>query len=249
MNHPHRKSLIKVNFRCAEKDKSEIMGAKCVIHISVGQEYHEGEKFAATLELINSTFRKCTIMLCDSLQRHTMSFTNKQATQEELYQMSMDKGDEWLLRNSSIINRLLKIPHNIIRWDYWLQHPEYNTKRALIEKLYFQDEVYRQAYKRTIDKFLCRLGKKAQIKEEEYARFAAICLEYLKEECAIIIPLWAVDNYGFVIYPRKRTDAMEMTYERLLKFKNPKLLREVALKFNKRSDDSPFVENLLIEKS
>lgn len=39
----------------------------CLITISVGQIVHEGEKFKAVLELVNNSFKKCTIAVCDTL--------------------------------------------------------------------------------------------------------------------------------------------------------------------------------------
>ena len=45
----------------------------CMLTVSVGQLVHEGQKFQATLDLINRNFSQCTIGVCDTLQRHSLA--------------------------------------------------------------------------------------------------------------------------------------------------------------------------------
>ena len=78
-------TLVKVTFRCSEQDKADMVDSDCILHISVGQEYHEGEKLIATMDLINETFRSCTIMLCDTLQRHTLKLSYPNLSDDELH--------------------------------------------------------------------------------------------------------------------------------------------------------------------
>ena len=70
----------------------------CMVTISVGQSVHEGEKFKATLKLISKHFKKCTIGVCDTLQRHTTAIlTNLKAN--ELCEVTKHYGDQWIERN------------------------------------------------------------------------------------------------------------------------------------------------------
>ncbi len=47
--------------------------AHCLLTISVGQEVHEGEPFAATVALVRQQFARCTLLIDDTLQRHTLA--------------------------------------------------------------------------------------------------------------------------------------------------------------------------------
>ncbi|MCE3268266.1 MAG: Uncharacterized protein K0R49_518 [Burkholderiales bacterium] len=58
--------------KCDREHKDEFKHSKCSVTISVGQPVHEGDKFKATLYEVNNNFNECTIMVCDSLQRHTL---------------------------------------------------------------------------------------------------------------------------------------------------------------------------------
>jgi tRNA-dependent cyclodipeptide synthase len=234
------KSAVKVNFRVSPEDKPNLQGARCITHISVGQDYHEGEKFAETMHLINQTFSSCKTMLCDSLQRHTLKLTFPELDEDALYEKAMQAGDKWLDRNQAVF-KSMTIPHQIIRWDTWLKHPDYPKNREIIEKLYANNTQYQQAVKKTIDKFLLRFQKRNA--DFNYEKGYRTCLPYLLEECSIIIPLWVHENCEFIIYPRPRTDAMETTYRLLVQKDYPHLLRPVALKFNKRGSESPYSQN------
>jgi hypothetical protein len=186
---------IKVNFKVAPEDKPNMQGAKCITHISVGQDYHEGAKFAETMSLINRTFSQCKTMLCDSLQRHTLKLKFPELDEDALYEKAMQEGDRWLDRNQTVFKQMT-IPHEIIRWDTWLEHPDYPKNRDIIEKLYADNKAYRAAVGRTIDKFLVRFQKRDP--NLDYEKAFNICLPYLKEECAIIIPIWVQENCEFI---------------------------------------------------
>ena len=49
------------------------------------------------------------------------------------------------------------------------------------------------------------------------------------------MPLWAQTGCHFIIYPRFRTPAMSATYQHFVGDSQPDILKEVALKFNKRT--------------
>jgi len=243
------KNLIKVTLKCLKEYKKDLSGSKAVLHISVGQEYHEGQKFLATIDSINAKFSQCDIMLCDTLQRHTLYITHpKIKNNEQFYQLALEEGDHWLERNKVAINNL-KIPHKIYRWDYWLNDSEYESFRKKVDELYDSDLNYRQAIHDTINIFVDRLKKRIDKNKFDFEYFFKVCLEYLKEECAIIIPMWMRNEYDFIIYPRKRTLAMQATYDRFVKPYFPKLLRGVYLKFDKRSKRSPFYQATVLEEN
>lgn len=209
--------------------------AKVILAISVGQKYHEGEKFEATIDLVNrSKFEQCSIMVADSLQRYNLCIDG--GDDIETAHIEANKwGDEWLKRNFAIYSRL-QMPYEIIRWDTWLNHPDYKKHREAVNYLYDHDEDYRQAFARSIDKFLTRYQKHAQElgrKQIDYEKAFKLCLEYLQEECAIMMPLWASYAYDFIVYPSKMPDAVLATHDKFVKPINPNLLVRLSLAFKR----------------
>src|SRR5688572_6281343 len=63
--------------------------------ISVGQSYHEGEKFKATLRWLQPRFKKIVICVNDTLQRH--NFSN--ISDNEAFFKAEAAGREWIERN------------------------------------------------------------------------------------------------------------------------------------------------------
>ena len=103
----------------------------CILTISVGQNVHEGEKFKATLNLINKNFKKCTIGVCDTLQRHSIAMLAG-LEGDVLYEIAKKDGDQWIDRNIEYCKKYLAIPFEIIRWDNWLRDEKYKLYREQV---------------------------------------------------------------------------------------------------------------------
>ena len=214
-----KKALLKSN------DQAEFFNSKCVLTISVGQENHEGDKFLATILAINKNFSECIIMVCDSLQRYTMQYTIAMNL-NDLHKESVARGDEWITRNSDAINRL-KIPYQISRWDFWLNHYKFEEKILLINHLYETDNLFKKSVDETSSKFVER--KQSALIVDANTAFN-LSIEYLLEECAVML-LLAEDGYQFEIYPSQRNDAMDYIYRNIISNINHKLMRAVSVKF------------------
>jgi hypothetical protein len=206
--------IYKAFFENSSKNIIDYENKKIILLISVGQLYHEGGKLSATIELINkSKFDSCSIVVADSLQKHNL------IDDHSPYETSMSLGDNWLKRNKSILNELT-ISNQITRWDYWLKHCKYSSYRAMLQTAYNSNPAYKKAVDETIYQFIQRYIKRnpntdSTIKDVLFNS----CLQYLLEECAIIICLWADEGYNFIIYPKPITSALSMTYEIFVKNK------------------------------
>lgn len=223
--------VIKASFKdCPIEDRKQFFKSKCLMPISVGQMVHEGEKFIATLELINRTFNDCTILIDDTIQRYTYKIENENKSDSELYEQALREGDMWLERNIHIINSLT-IPHRILRWDDWLKHPNYQNQKNKIDNYYNDNLVYKEAVDSNINIFLERYALKNE-KLKNYEQAFNYCLEYLKEECACMC-LWALEGYHFEVYPTGRNLAMTATYELLISPVCNNVLKSVSLRFKK----------------
>ncbi len=227
---------IKSAFRCPEEYKDRFKDSKCLLTISVGQEVHEGETFAATIDLINRHFKSCTILVDDSLQRHTMQLVSQQDP-NSLYQKSMLDGDLWLKRNK-VLYKNLTIPYNIIRWNKWLNHKNYSYTLDMITAAYKNDVIYKTAFDESINNFLIRFYRRSNALDLQKKTAEFICLQYLAEECAALC-LWTEEQYDFEVYPNKRNLAMSATHAKFIAPIAPHILNPVAIKFKNRKQLIP----------
>ncbi len=240
------KKVLKVHFsKCPLSFRKEIFKkSSCIVPISVGQNLnvHEGEKFLATILLLNSSFKKVTLLIDDTIQRHTLKiWSNK--PDEFFYNNALLEGDKWLARNKWICDKLT-IPYNISRWSDWLTHLSYKEKRDNINKLYQVDSIYQFAVNSTIEEYLERLSNRAEDIYFNRENAFSCCLEYLLEECSVMW-LWAQEKYDFEVYPSGRNLAMKVAYELAIKHQYPNLLISVSLHFKRHLiKDSQIIKEL-----
>lgn len=222
-------SRLRVGFKHAHQVLGErAKDSECLLLISVGQEAHEGRHFELTIELINKSFSRCTILLGDSIQRYTMALA-KDAKPENHYQDALSAGNDWLQRNSrSLLN--LRLPYKILRWDQWLFHPDFSRAKMAIESAFKEDEQYYKSFVETADAYLNRYKKQRGIEYFDGSKAYSICLEYLIEECAIFC-LWPELKCEFELYPNAHNSAIEATRRKFLIPAFPNLLHSVSLRF------------------
>jgi tRNA-dependent cyclodipeptide synthase len=214
-------------------DQTIFQKSRCLLTISVGQEAHEGDKFGATIDLVNAAFESIILLIDDSLQRHSMAL-NKTQDADFFYNASMAAGDAWLARNRQYYQKLDNL-EQIIRWDKWLKHPHYLEKYRQIKTLLSNDNDYQHSFDETITAFLKRNPQNRYV-EDKNAR--KLCLDYLIEECAALC-LWPEINANFEVYPSKRNSAMSQTHQRFVLAQYPELLHPVAIKFKNRKQFKP----------
>ena len=177
-------------------------GRSTILLVSVGAEYHEGEKFGATVDLLNrSEFGHVTVAVADTLQRHNLEVPSARA-----YDRSRRLGDQWVARNRPLLD-LLTAETDILRWDDALVDPRYPRALSDVRAAYTSNTRYRQAIDSTIDRFVARRDGEAGDIDDVRHR----CLTYLLEEVPIIQPLWAAQGYDFVVYPQHISAAMQAT--------------------------------------
>lgn len=216
----------------SEKERDFLKSKSCMLTLSIGQSPHEGDKFRATLNMINAYFKKCTIAVNDTLQRHTLAFANLEKDDYELYSLSHQLGTEWLERNLSIITEELHIPYEIIRWDHWFKTARFRKDLEKVEKLYADEAQYKLVVHQVIDEFVVRYRN----------RIPSLCLKkgfnnslaYLLEECACMLQ-WFETECDYEVYPSIRNDAISSTFALLEPHKNSFLLLPAGIKLIKRT--------------
>ncbi|MBB70911.1 MAG: hypothetical protein CMF50_00750 [Legionellales bacterium] len=221
----------KAIFEGAGEFQDELRHALCVMPISVGQYYHEGDKLASTLRLLERRIARCHIVVCDSLQRHTLPIFYPDLN-IDIASKSRKLGHEWLMRNRELL-RTLSIPYSISHWDDWLLSDEYTKQRELVDLAYSQKGNMFRAINATVAAFLERnIGLKS-MPNDSYLKMQEHCFEYVKEECSVM-PLWISLNAQFEVYPGKRTLGMAASYQEFVQAKYPDLLRWIRINHRAR---------------
>lgn len=173
-------------------------------HISVGQEYHEGEKFKATMQWAKHRFDKVIICVNDTLQRYNYVY-KEGVSDSEAMMMAENAGREWLERNLPTIRALPSC--EIIRWNSWLDHSDFSSERSFVQDLYDADENVRTLISTDVMTF----WKRRKVREDgetyaDFEKFKAASTAYLLEETAAFFMMFkrdvAVDVYpGSVLLP------------------------------------------------
>lgn len=215
-------------------DNARFKKSSVVLILSMGQETAEWEKLAAQLELINNNFKECIVVLADTLQRYTLKVTEK-LKYSEVYDVALQRGKLWLKRNQTVLSKLT-IPHKITTWNDWLEHPNYQENRKLIDCHFENSPSFKQAFLNTAELFYSRyqtrIGTVSSVSKRE--EDISYCLEYLKEESTIIMPIWAKEGINFIIYPSEIPEALQAAYECLVKPKyGDTVARWIPVKFKR----------------
>ena len=213
----------------SKQGEAMLKGENYLLLISVGQQSHEGDRFAATVDLINrSSFKSCTISLYDSLQRYTMALGGNH-TPLSLYDLAHKEGDLWLERNTKYIDQLEGLK-TIYRWDHWLNHQNFTDAKKNVLDLISEDESYAHTFDIAVDNYLNRYMKNELSSGLDLERAKAICHDYIVEECAVLC-LWPELQCKFEIYPNPHNDAIIATKERFIKSQDDNMLIHLPLKF------------------
>lgn len=153
------------------------------LDISVGMPNHEGHKLEATIAWASQRFNHIIISVADTLQRH--NYMAEGMEKEAAYNLSYQKGTEWIKRNQDILEGT-----TIIRWEQRLAHP-----------------LYAQYTKRTLDHLSMNSAFKYSLREEalSYASRKGLKvtedrINYLVEEISVFDMLFGIEPAAD-IYP------------------------------------------------
>lgn len=169
------------SYKIKVKSKPDnLVGENAVLRleISVGQPYHEGEKFRCTLDWAKHRFGKIIILVNDSLQRFNYMF-EEGLSEKEAHAKASREGREWIARNMAAISSLPDF--EIYRWDAWKRSQGYFVDLYKARMLYNSNNKFKAAIDDAITETWDRRGIPERRKEE----FFAFSKDYLLEETAI----------------------------------------------------------------
>ena len=209
------------------QEKMRLKSSTCLFTISVGQQSHEGDRFSATIDLINNSFSSAIMLVDDSLQRHNMALNRKESA-DYFYETSIKEGDLWLKRNEKYYTKCKNLK-KIIRWDYWRKHPNYQASHQNIKAALDQDAFYKEEMDYSINEFLNKYAKRLT-NDIHYnlERAKKLCFDFILEECTAVT-LWPELKAQYEAYPGLHNKAIEGTRKRFVA--NNQLLNPVTIGF------------------
>lgn len=151
----------------------------CSLEISIGNARQTGDKLAAMVEWAERSFGQCLFHIGDTLYRHNYEAAGH--TPAAAWDLSRRAGDEWLDAHRDIIESC-RVPYEIIRWQRWLDAPEYPALHTAIRDMYLSDEEFRRAVMADVWAFMERQQERIQAIGPE--KFISSCIAFLLEEAA-----------------------------------------------------------------
>lgn len=208
-------------------------GKIATLPISVGQEYHEGEKFRSVVQLVQRReFAQCIVIVCDLVQRHNLRVLHELSLGE-----ATDKaralGDAWLTRNKQYLDES-SVPYTIIRWDECVTNEGFVRRLEEINQLRENDQEYRTALAQDTEIFVSRKARD-ELDELTRVHVAESCVQYLIEETAVIGSFFVDNKFEFLFYPGGIPRSVEIFINRFIKPEHPELINHFGIHFKKRN--------------
>lgn len=168
------------------------------LQISVGQPYHEGEKFRATVEWAKPRFRRGVIICVnDTLQRHNA--ISEGSTPSSALAFTVAAGDAWIKRNAPALSLLPDM--SVSRWEDWRHDAEFPFELARKHRQYDEAPAFRKEVDAEVMAFWERRAKRVGPDDPmTFETFQRHSVAYLLEECAVF-PLMAKRDRAVDIYP------------------------------------------------
>ncbi len=169
------------------------------LQISVGQEYHEGEKMLSAVNWCNPRFESVQVCVNDTLQRFDKMF-ELGIEEDEAQLITMRAGQEWTERH---IHMFTSIPHlEIKRWENWKQNSYYPEYRRKIESLYTSNTEFKATIEDNIDSIWTRRHASVPLKytNERHNEFRELSRMYLLEEISVFSVMFETSQ-AIDIYP------------------------------------------------
>mgnify|MGYP000244671004 FL=1 len=166
----------------------------------------------------------------DTIQLDTYKIIHEGKNFDELRQIVLGVGDEWIQRHKEFYKKLT-MPYEVKRWESVENDSDFTRAVEAVQARYLSDEFYRNAFDENINEFLNRLKKRGIQFDQQYAFNQ--CWSYLTKENAgmgFVWPKWGAD---FEIYPSGRNASMSATYKLFVNPCYPNLLQPVSLRFQK----------------
>lgn len=164
------------------------------LEISIGQNYHEGQKFLCTTDWAKSRFKNVVVLCNDTLQRYNLALIHGGEPDDYLHK-TFREGSEWIRRNWSALSGI-----RIARWEDWRSASDFATASENSWSLYRENLTFQNAVLDSIRAVYERRLLRGAVSENDKDRFFRLSLDYLMEETAGLALAYR-DYHGISAYP------------------------------------------------
>jgi tRNA-dependent cyclodipeptide synthase len=171
---------------------------KVRLEISVGQPYHEGEKFAATMAWARANFSDIALIIGDLPQRYNLVIEGM--SENEAWDFSLKSGDKWLERNGPLLCGC-----TITRWNDWLNHHDFSVEQAKVINLFENHQRFQDSIIDALDQKF----KRSNLPDSSYNMFRKHSIDYLLEETTVFAIAYR-ELKGISAYPGSFLDIWSM---------------------------------------
>lgn len=242
---PTDTALYAVKFKATQSTTHWNAFSRVRLPISVGQEYHEGEKFRATALWCAQRYDSSEIVVTDTLQRHNFSFYKNQ-NQAAAFDAARRAGDEWIARNRQAIALMPNC--RIRRWEDFRAFQEYADVFGQVMHGYGTYSGFRTAVDSVVSMMWARKSRTlTDTSEAVRARFFASSREYILEELAVAA-LMSKEYPAVELYPGSAHLALAFSRDNLPEG-SPDGLRyrhTIRVDFSRRGDKATAQDNTII---
>ena len=197
-----------------------------IFSLSLRKYSHPSELYQA-VKLAISTIGECDFSLCDSIQRYNYVW-QKNLSLNEGHTQANQEGDFWIHWFTALFKDE-PIKPNILKWDYWLDQPDFPEQKNFIDQLYEKDALFKNTIEESIVRFLRRYTANPNHAAFDIEQAKKMSREIVKEETAVLI-LQAQKKYDFEIFVEKRNPGLQYVYENIVWQQHPFLLQPILIK-------------------
>jgi len=172
------------------------------VGISLGSRNHIGPALAGILDWAGEHFEHCIIDLSDTL--HRFNYLNGMSLPQAM-EKSRAQGTQWLSDHKLLIDSCLP-SYTLIRWDHWLEHPDFKKNLELFRTAEKTQGDFRAALYHDSINFQARQNNGPFVPDEQFLRSS---IDYLLEELAAHSILYT-EHPAAVIYPGKEHESFKM---------------------------------------
>lgn len=171
---------------------------RCYLGVSLGNPLFRGESLRALLQWIADHFDECLVVVGDYLQRYNeQMFSVREADTAGLE--AIRAGDAFIAESYATFEKFPKSKFHLTRWMTYLETPEFNKTKRILDELFIGNYEFRASIDRTSVEFINRQArnKRSPVADRESA--IALSTRYLMEEIAVFSVLvergWQVEVY------------------------------------------------------
>lgn len=171
-----------------------------IFEISLDNKHYRGDHFRSILDWAESNFKELTIIVCDTLQRHNLMFSEN-INEQEAQVISKERGDHWLDEYSPYMESKA-IPTQIYRWDKWLFcSQQYEKGLESLKTLYSEDINFQRDLQAFFEKVFERKAKLVpHIWDIKTQYIESVLMPYFFEE-TVVTSIFLEDIKGISAYP------------------------------------------------